>query len=86
MRVAVDERDGHAAELVIRLGAQIAHGLVGEAIHTVPLHPLEGGRTHNDHDELQEERRERTEVHPACRDDAVDPAPHKNGHIELEHD
>ena len=86
VRMAVDERDGHAAELVVRLGAQIAHGLVGEAIHAVPLHPLEGSRTHNDHDELQEEGCERAEAHPARRDDAVDPAPHKNGHIELEHD
>ncbi len=56
--VRVDERDRHAAELVVGLHAQVAHGLVAQAVDAVALHPLERRRREHHDGELGDEREE----------------------------
>ena len=54
--MAVDKAERHAAELVARLHAHVAHRLVGQTVDAVALQPLEGRGTYDDNRELGDER------------------------------
>ena len=43
--MAVDKAERHAAELIARLHAHVAHRFVGQAVDAVALQPLEGRGT-----------------------------------------
>ena len=54
--MAVDKAERHAAELVARLHAHVAHRLVGQAVDAVALQPLEGRCSHHDEREFGDKR------------------------------
>ena len=84
VRVRVDERDGHAADLIARLNAQVAHCLVRQAIDAVSLQPL-GDRCPDHHQaEAQDQGSQRGKVHPPGADDEVDALTDEDGHVQLQ--
>ena len=56
MGVAVDKAERHAAELVARLHAHVAHRFVGQAVDAIALQPLESRGTYDDNRELGDKR------------------------------
>ena len=46
--MAVDKAERHAAELIARLHAHVAHRFVGQAVDAIALQPLEGRSTYDD--------------------------------------
>ena len=83
--MAVDKAERHAAELVARLHAHVAHRLVGQAVDAIALQPLEGRSTYDDNRELGNERQQRIEVHLPGGDDKVDALANEDGRVELQY-
>lgn len=84
--MAVDERERHAREFVIRLDAQIAHGGVREPIHAHALHPLQRSCGENGCRKPREQRHKHRHVHPSRTHNQVDRTPDQYGHEKLQHD
>ena len=82
--MAVDKAERHAAELVARLHAHVAHRLVGQTVDAVALQPLEGRCSHHDEREFGNERQQRVEVHPPGGGDQVDALADENRCVELQ--
>ena len=82
--MAVDKAERHAAELIARLHAHVAHRFVGQAVDAIALQPLEGRSTYDDNRELGNERQQRIEVHLPGGDDKVDALANENGRVELQ--
>ena len=81
--MAVYKAERHAAELVARLHAHVAHRLVGQTVDAVALQPLKGRRAHHDNRELGNERQQRVEVHLPGGNDEIDALANEDGSIEL---
>ena len=82
--MAVDKAERHAAELIARLHAHVAHRFVGQAVDAIALQPLEGRSTYDDNRELGNERQQRIEVHLPGGDDQVDALADKDRRVELQ--
>lgn len=82
--MAVDKAERHAAELVARLHAHVAHRFVGQAVDAVALQPLEGRGSHHDEREFGDKRQQRVEVHLPDGNDQVDALADENGRVELQ--
>ena len=82
--MAVDKAERHAAELVARLHAHVAHRLVGQTVNAVALQPLESRGSHHDECEFGNERQQRIEVHLARGNDQVDALADEDGRVELQ--
>ena len=82
--MAVDKTERHAAELIARLHAHVAHRFVGQAVDAVALQPLEGRCSHHDEREFGNERQQRVEVHLTGGNDKVDALADEDGRIELQ--
>ena len=82
--MAVDKAERHAAELVARLHAHVAHRLVGQTVDAVALQPLKGRRAHHDNRELGNKRQQRVKVHMPGGNDEVDALADENRCVELQ--
>ena len=82
--MAVDKAERHAAELIARLHAHVAHRFVGQAVDAVALQPLEGRSTHHDNREFGDERQQCVEIHLARGNNQVDALANENGRVELQ--
>ena len=82
--MAVDKTERHAAELIARLHAHVAHCFVGQAVDAVALQPLEGRCSHHDEREFGNERQQRVEVHLTGGNDKVDALADEDGRVELQ--
>ena len=86
MRVAVDERKWHAADLLARLNAHVAHRAVRQAVDAVALQPLRCRRGRHHGGKLDGKRKQRGKVDAAGADDKVDGTPDLNGDEKLQDD